>query len=501
MSPHIRTVKTASGARAVQIVYSKKGGRREMEHVGSAHTDAEYELLVAAARQKIAAGQGELDLGMGTPDSPSLQITGMKMTVLTDAIARVYNDLGIGEAAGGDEVFFHLVLARLVEPTSKLDSLRVVEETGLAPASYATLKRRLPTYAAPGFRLGLAEAFAAQVDLGPKALVLYDVSTLYFEAEEPDGFREPGFSKERRIDPQITIGLLTDGSGFPLMVNAFAGNMAETKTMLPVVEAFKVAHNLDDVTVVADTGMLSYDNRIALQDSGLGYIIGQRLPEVPYVIEKWMADHPGQAPEEGQIFTARTFTGPAGKRKRHYIYYQYRGARARRTLRGIDKQVEKAKNAIERNTPIKRNRFLKVTGEDRALNEEMVQKARDLAGYKAYITNLDPKVAGAEFVIGAYHHLWQVEKSFRMSKHDLAARPIYHHQHESIEAHLTIVFAALAVARRLEALTGWSLKKFITTARRYRTVTINTGNHHLTATEPVPTDLQTALDAIHHQGH
>ena len=87
-----------------------------------------------------------------------------------------------------------------------------------------------------------------------------------------------------------------------------------------------------------------------------------------------------------------------------------------------------------------------------------------------------------------------------MSKHDLAARPIYHHLHDSIEAHLTIVFASLAVARRMEALTGWSLKKFITTTRRYRTVTINTGNHKLTAADPIPNDLQTVLDAIH-QGH
>ena len=122
-------------------------------------------------------------------------------------------------------------------------------------------------------------------------------------------------------------------------------------------------------------------------------------------------------------------------------------------------------------------------------------------GDKAYITNLLPEVATAEFVIGAYHQLWQVEKSFRMSKHDLAARPIFHHLHDSIEAHLTVVFASLAVARRLEALTGWSLKKFITTARRYRTVTINTGNHELTAAEPIPDDLQTALNAIHNRGH
>lgn len=86
----------------------------------------------------------------------------------------------------------------------------------------------------------------------PAALVLYDVSTLYFETDTPDGFREPGFSKERRLDPQITMGLLTDAGGFPLMVEAFEGNKAETKTMLPVIEAFMAAHHLPGVTVVAD---------------------------------------------------------------------------------------------------------------------------------------------------------------------------------------------------------------------------------------------------------
>lgn len=501
MAPHIRTVRTASGARAVQIVYSKRGGKRELEHIGSAHTDAEYELLVAAARKKMAGGQGELDLGFSDESAAALEITSTRMSVLIEAIRRIYTDLGIDDATGGDEVFFHLVLARLVEPTSKLDSLRVLQEIGEDPVSYRTLTRRLASFSQPAFRQGLAATFAAQVDLGPTALVLYDVSTLYFEAEEADGFREVGYSKERRIDPQITIGLLTDATGFPLMVNAFPGNMAETRTMLPVIEAFKVAHDLANVTVVADAGMLSYANRMSLMDSGLGYIIGKPLPEVPYVVEKWMEENPGEAPEEGQIFTEKSFTGPAGKRKEHRIYYQYRAARARRTLRGIDQQVEKAKNAIAGRAPVKRNRFLKVTGEERSLNDELVQKARDLAGYKAYITNLLPEVATAEFVIGAYHQLWQVEKSFRMSKHDLAARPIFHHLHDSIEAHLTVVFASLAVARRLEALTGWSLKKFITTARRYRTVTINTGNHELTAAEPIPDDLQTALNAIHNRGH
>lgn len=82
-----------------------------------------------------------------------------------------------------------------------------------------------------------------------------------------------------------------------------------------------------------------------------------------------------------------------------------------------------------------------------------------LAGWNGYTTNLT--AASSSFVIDAYHHLWQIEKSFRMSKHDLQVRPIYHHLRDSIEAHLSIVFAATAVSHDIETQTGWSIKKFV----------------------------------------
>jgi hypothetical protein len=196
--PYVRTVKTASGATAVQIVYCSHRGSREIEHLGSAHDGAELELLKAAARQRLAAGQGELDLGLavGAPGGP-LPITSSQMGHLQDALTRGYEALGFGRATGGDEVFRQLVLAWIIEPTSKFDAARVLEEAGLAPPSYATLDRRLPEYAKQGWRQMLSAACAAHARLGPASLVLYDVSTLYFETEAGDGFREPGFSKER----------------------------------------------------------------------------------------------------------------------------------------------------------------------------------------------------------------------------------------------------------------------------------------------------------------
>jgi hypothetical protein len=281
VSPYLRTVKTASGATAVQIVHSSRRGSRDIEHIGSAHDDAGVELLKAAARQRLSAGQGELDLGLevteparkGAGGGP-LPITASRMGHLIDAVSRAYDALGFGRAAGGDEVFRDLVLARIIEPVSKLDSLRVLEEAGLVPVSYPTLKRRLPAYAKEPFRHKLSAACAAHARLGRASLVLYDVSTLYFETDKADGFREPGFSKERRLEPQITIGLLTGQDGFPLMVSAFEGNKAETKTMLPVIEAFMTAHDLPDVTIVADAGMISESNQKEIEAAGLSFILG-----------------------------------------------------------------------------------------------------------------------------------------------------------------------------------------------------------------------------------
>jgi hypothetical protein len=123
--------------------------------------------------------------------------------------------LGFDTASDGDPVFEAFVLARIIEPTSKLDSRRVLTEVGVRPPAYRTLTRRLPGYATDPFREALAAMCAAHVGLGPGVLVLYDVTTLYFETDAGDGFREPGFSKERRLEPQITVGLLTDAEGFP----------------------------------------------------------------------------------------------------------------------------------------------------------------------------------------------------------------------------------------------------------------------------------------------
>jgi hypothetical protein len=492
---YARTVRTASGATAVQIVWSSRRGSRQIEHLGSAHNDAELAALRQVAAERIAAGQQALDLGLDAAlGAGPLEILSSKAGHLWDALSRAYDSLGLDRAAAGDEVFRALVLARIIEPTSKLDSLRVLAETGVDPPSYRTLKRRLPLYAKESWRTSLSTVCAAHAALGPASLVLYDVSTLYFETDQGDGFREPGFSKERRLEPQITIGLLTDASGFPLAVEAFEGNKAETATMLPTLQRFMAVHRLTDITVVADAGMLSEHNMREIEAAGLGFILGNRFSHIPYVIDEWRIQSPDVEIPDGLTLTQPWPPGPNSTRRDQVIYYQYRADRARRTLAGIDEQIAKAERAVAGKVPVKRNRFITLSGGDKSVNRDLEARARTLAGWKTYITNItDPT---PEFVIGAYHQLWHIEKSFRMSKHDLRARPIYHHKRESIEAHLTLVFAALAVTRLIESRTGWSIKHFVQTARRYRTIAIRAGQHVLTAEDPLPADLRDALAVI-----
>jgi hypothetical protein len=249
--------------------------------------------------------------------------------------------------------------------------------------------------------------------------------------------------------------------------------------------------------------MICAANQKAIEDAGLSFILGARIPDVPFVVAQWRREHPGHDISDGHIFVQSWPAGPADRRRDQVIYYQYRAERARRASRGIDEQVAKAEKAVAGQTAVKRNRFVQLTGGTRTVNRTLEAKARALAGIKGYVTNLDACPDGtpitAQFVIDAYHQLFQIEKSFRMSKHDLQARPIYHHQRDSIDAHLTVVFAALAVSRWIEHCTGWSIKKFVRTARRYRTIEIQAGEHTITAADPLPDDLRQALDRINEQ--
>ena len=150
-----------------------------IEHLGSAHDEAEVDGTEGRRRASgwpparpswTWAGHAP---GRGEP-LPIICLEGRR--ICGTRCAAAYEVLGFDTATGGDEVFRDLVLARIIEPTSKADSLRVLAETGVDARRTARVNRRLPVFAKPAVRQALSAACAARAGLGPASLVLYDVS-------------------------------------------------------------------------------------------------------------------------------------------------------------------------------------------------------------------------------------------------------------------------------------------------------------------------------------
>jgi hypothetical protein len=140
------------------------------------------------------------------------------------------------------------------------------------------------------------------------------------------------------------------------MVEWFEGNKAETATMLPVIDAFKTAHQLTDVTVVADAGMISEDNQVAPQAAGLSSLLGARIAFLPDVVGEWRDEHPDELVPDGLVLTQRWLASSSEKARGipdRAIHYQYRHDRARRSVRGIDEQIAKAQRAVDGTAAVK----------------------------------------------------------------------------------------------------------------------------------------------------
>src|ERR1700735_4774375 len=296
----VRRVRTALGSTAVQIAESVAGRRRIVRHVGSARDEAELGLLMEEARCLLEDDrQGVLDLGI-TPHARQV-----KMGAAPGQPALF--------GGGGDEVCRAVVIPGVAEPPSLLDVDRVLAEMGRVSASLSTRKRTLRRCLDGNYRDRLAEpCFTHARASGDISLVLYDVTTLYFEAEHEDALRKVGYSKERRVDPQIVAGLLVDRHGFPLEIGCFEGDKAEKLTILPVIRQFQARHGLGAVVVVADAGMLSAANLDDLDEAGLGFIVGSRVTKAPVDLESHFRWH-GDAFTDGQVID--TLTPKTGKNK------------------------------------------------------------------------------------------------------------------------------------------------------------------------------------------
>lgn len=561
MGVFIRTVRTKSGATAVQIVEKRGAKILNVQHFGSAHTAEELALLKATAESVLHPGQQAFDFEIPitvTPEPPAVvqpvlsedlapspaparthdhALAAAKTTVLRTSsqilwtiLSDLYDEAGFNIVQ--DETFKKLVLARIMEPVSKEDSIRVLNELGIPAPGHATIHRSLARCAEREYQNLLAKvAFARAAPA--LSLLLYDVTTLYFEAQKEDEFRKPGISKERRLEPQIVVGLLVDQNGYPLELHCFERNKAEITTMIPVVEAFLKRHGLTGVTIVADAGMMSAGNIIAMEEAGLKFIVGSRIHKLPAQIDEYLdkllaeeleklkdqqaagndlpENHTESKPsalvepivlkvQDGKIFEdAQPVQAGRGKDKitRTYrLIFQFRIKRARLDLRNIQKQIDKSNATLSGTRPVKKDKYVKVTETHQELDKDLIQKHQRRAGFKGYVTNLEATDLNGSQVIAAYHDLYEVERSFRMSKIDLRGRPIFHHKKDSILAHLSIVFTALAISRTIQARTGLSIRRVLQILRPLRSAVLNINGHEITVPPHIPAEAQTLINQL-----
>lgn len=475
---YIRKVKTKSGATAVQVIRKQTGRIVSLQHIGSAHTEYELSVLLALAQGQLHKDQPSLF--KETQKTLKLTLRRSSSDLLFRVVRLQYQALGFDTLEDPD--FVHLCVARMVEPTSKLDSLRVLADLGITGLTKDRLYRCLNRIITGNYRAVIQHACFAVTTAQALMLVLYDVTTLYFETQKEDSYRKSGLSKERRLEPQIVVGLLVDQTGFPLSVHSFEGNTAETKTILPVLEEFRLEHRLPRMTVVADAAMMSLKNLTALAAAGYTYIVGSRLTKIPYAIAEYQ--------KTGNL-TDRQIV--VDSRSDYRIVYQYKEKRASLDLKNIEKQIAKAQRIISGQSPAHRSKFVTVKTKEKSLNRKLIEKTYALVGIKGYVTNLP---APDDQIIAAYHQLFQIEASFRMAKSDLKARPVFHRKREAIEAHLTIVLAALAVGRRIESRSHMSLRQLVKTLRPIRSGVVVLNGQEYAAKEEIPEDIHILLKKL-----
>ena len=456
----IRKVNTSSGATAVQLVRYVDRKCIVVRHIGSARTDQELSILM----QEAQCVQDELSIQPSLFPTSSTEPTLLhedhlnlqKVTHLfAHKMLRECSEIcGLGVM---QPLYQDLALMRIIEPASKLRTIELLKRYFNISYGERTVYRLLPQLIDQKSIIEAAAYQTACSHFGEVfALVLYDVTTLYFESHEPDDdLKARGFSKDDKSkQPQIVVGLLVTHQGFPLMHEVYKGNTFEGHTMLSVLQQFKKRHPQANPIIVADAAMLSQDNMNRLETEGYQYIVGARLANTAM---DFIDQIDTQLVRTDDSSIRLTYPG-----RSYEVVCSYSEKRAKKDRRELEKQLLRAKKLIERKESGKRAKFIKkkLKGADCfVLNEELKAKAEKLIGIKGYITNVPEEVLSNSHIIEYYHELWHVEQAFRVSKTDLQTRPIFHQTHQAIKAHVLLCFMALMMGKFLEIKTGLSVKR------------------------------------------
>ena len=460
-----RKTRTASGATAVQVVRYEGKRRTVVQHIGSAHDEDTLAILLSDADRYIQTHDVQPSLfAESEPPSHLVDLSRVRLVGVTHTYARcallTCADLcGLGDLPA---MYRDLALMRIIEPTSKLQTIELLEQYFEVTYAQRTVYRMLPKLIEHQAAIETAAIDRVRRDFKESlSLVLYDVTTLCFESFKEYDFQRPGFSKDNKPQqPQIVIGLITTRSGFPVMHEVFEGNTFEGHTMLEILKRFQQRVGVDcKPVIVADAAMLSTENMHKLSAQGYRYIEGARLANSARTfVDQIQAQLPRA---DGAMVRFKHTLGKGALKTPVDIVCHYSEARYKKDRREFDKQVARAHALLERNEPGSRAKFIK-KAQDNGLfefNEDLKAKSERLLGIKGYVTNIAQTELGDQDIVDYYHDLWHIEQAFRMSKSDLQTRPIFHRTEQAIRSHVLVCFMALMMGKYLEIKTGSSIKQ------------------------------------------
>lgn len=445
----IRKIKSKNGKTYVQAVDKSSGRYKVVKSFGGSFTETELSKLINKAQDWIKEFSGVQEFDFSNTNELFTNvfnsISQMNQVGFDLLLGRLFDEIGFNKVK--DEIFKQLVLCRIAYPKSKLKTTEYLYRYKQIKWSEDQVYRYLDKLYTSQKELVQRISYQHTLKIlhNDVSIVFYDVTTLYFEIDNEDELRKTGFSKEgKHQNPQIVLGLLVSKNGYPLAYEIFEGNKFEGHTMLPVVDTFKDKYNLNQLVIIADSGLLSKSNIDELKAKGYEFILGARIKNESAIIKKKILSlhlENGQSAviKKGGLKLIISYSNDRAKKDK---YNREKG------LAKLEKQIRTGRLTKSSINNRGYNKFLKLEGEITvAIDKEKLQQDIQWDGLKGYITNAK---LNKNQIIENYHHLWQIEKAFRISKSDLKIRPVYHRLQRRIEAHICISFVAYKIYKELE---------------------------------------------------
>lgn len=445
----VRQLKHKNGKTYIQIVDKSSGKYRVVKSFGAAVSEDEIISLIREAKLWIKETQGLVELDF--EDEASVyknvlkSIISHKLIGVELVLGKIFDEIGFNKVE--DELFRDLVLYRLVYPKSKLKTTeylyRYAGKTYSEDEIYRYMDKLYYHYKDKVQQISYNHT--KSILGGEISVVFYDVTTVYFEIDEEDELRKTGFSKEgKHQNPQIVLGLLVSKNGYPLAYDIYEGNKFEGHTMLPVIDSFKQKYNIEQLTIVADSGLLSNKNIEELEKKDYQFILGARIKNESdsvknKILELTLKDKEVRTINKGNLRLVVSYTESRAKKDK---YNRERG------LRKLEKRVKSGKLTKSNINNRGYNKYLKLEGDiSVTIDKEKFELDAVWDGLKAYITNSE---LTEKEILENYGQLWQIEKAFRIAKTDLKIRPIYHRKQRRVESHICLTFVAYKVYKELE---------------------------------------------------